>query len=104
MIDKTTAVQTVLNRLEKLECGDCLDMRTYKRNRSVLFVRNAPDRFLVIQNGFEVQRYENIPLGKMKKLIKLLLRKEFPRSTKIRLYALGRYDPSLHDELARKKI
>ena len=93
MIDKANAVETLLGRLKKLPLGHGLDMRTFKRDRGALFVRQGEDSFLVVQDGFEQQRHDNVPLGKMKKLIKGLLKKEFPRSTKIRLYALGECPP-----------
>ncbi|MCJ2164887.1 MULTISPECIES: hypothetical protein [unclassified Pseudodesulfovibrio] len=101
MIDKATALETVLRRLDKLPMGHAMDMRTYKRNRSVLIRRTGPDAFEVTESGFHEERFL-IPLSRMKKLLKGLLKKEFPRSTKIRLYDLGETGPDEHVE--RKKI
>lgn len=92
MIDKATALDTILQRLAKLEPGHCLDLRTYKRNRSVVIKKMGPDSLLVVEDGFEQARF-TVPMGKMKKTLKMLLKKEFPRSTKIRLYALGPCEP-----------
>lgn len=88
MIDKTTAMETVMRRLEKLPVGHAIDLRTYKRNRSVVIARTVPDAFDVVENGFAQGRFE-ATTGSMKKLLKTLLKREFPRSTKIRLYDLG---------------
>lgn len=101
MIDKATALATVLRRLDKLPLGHAIDLRTYKRNRSVVIRRAGADLFEVVENGYEVERFE-VPLSKMKKLLKGLLKKEFPRSTKIRLYDLGEADADIH--LERKKL
>lgn len=101
MIDKATAIDTVLAKLKKLPTGHAIDLRTYKRNRSIIIRRAEEDRFDVIQNGYEQERYSET-LKKMRKLLKTLLKKEFPRSTKIRLYNLGEAD--VEEEVKRKKI
>ncbi len=44
--------------------------------------------------------YVDVALDKLRKLLQTLLRKEFPRSTKIRLYLLG--PCNLNDETANK--
>lgn len=91
MIDKTNLIPTVLEKLKKLPRGNALDMRTYKRNRSVLFVRLSSRDFRIIQNGYEYREHR-VPLDKMGKFLKSILKKEFPRSNKIRLYDLGEFD------------
>ena len=101
MIDKATALQTVLRKLKKLPIGHAIDLRTYKRNRSVVIKRIGDDEFDVVEKGFFEDRFL-VPLSKMKKLLKGLLKKEFPRSTKIRLYDLGPVEADIH--ITRKKI
>jgi hypothetical protein len=101
MIDKVTAIDTVLTRLEKLEPGHCLDLRTYKRNRSVVIKKMDPDTFLLVRDGYGQERFE-VPLGRLKKTLKQLFKREFPRSTKLRLYTLGPCDPE--EKLARKTL
>lgn len=101
MIDKATAIETVLERLKKLPMNHAIDLRTYKRNRSVIIKRTEDDEFLIIQNGYEQARYTE-PFKKLRKLMKALLKKEFPRSTKIRLYNLGEADVEV--SVKRKKI
>lgn len=101
MIDKATAVETVLRKLKTLPVGHAIDLRTYKRNRSVVIKRTADDVFDVVEQGFHEDRFL-IPSAKLKKLLKLLLKREFPRSTKIRLYDLGEAEADVH--IKRKKI
>lgn len=101
MIDKATALQTVLQKLKKLPIGHAIDLRTYKRNRSVVIKRTGSDEFDVVESGFFEDRFL-VPLNKMKKLLKALFSKEFPRSTKIRLYDLGPAEADIH--IVRKKI
>ncbi len=104
MIDKSSSVSTILDRLDKLPLGHCLEIRTYKRNRRVLFHRAEKDAWNVLQDGFAKDLFENVALEKMRKLLQNLLRKEFPRSTKIRLYALGPCDPKETSTLERKVL
>lgn len=93
MIDKSSAISTILERLDKLPLDHCLEIRTYKRNRRVLFQRMDENTWDVHQDGFEKDFFEAVAQEKMRKLLQALLRKEFPRSSKIRLYALGPCDP-----------
>ena len=101
MIDKDKVLDTVLERLKGLPDGHYLDLRTYKRNRSVMIVKQGSDHLLVIQNGYERNRYR-IKTGKLSRLMKTLLKKEFPRSNKIRLYTLGPFEESEALNLKRK--
>jgi len=103
MIDKTAAIRTVRERLNKLPVGHYLDLRTYKRDRSVIIVKLEDDNFLVVENGFYQERFE-VGSRSLKGLLRTLLKKEFPRSNKVRLYSMGEYD---REEVAlrkRKKI
>ena len=88
MIDKATAIPAILRRLEKLPQGHAIDLRTYKRNRSVVIARTGPDEFDVAESGFHEERFR-VSADGLKKLLRLLLKREFPRSTKIRVYDLG---------------
>ena len=90
MIDKNKIIDTVCERIKKLPSVHYLDLRTYKRNRSVIIVRIAEEDLLVVENGFFKERYHSTP-DKLKKLLKTLIRREFPRSRKIRLYIMGEF-------------
>lgn len=88
MNDKTTIIPTVLERLRALKKGQCLDMRTFKRDRSVVIMCAGDDSFTVIERGFYEESWEGLSAEKIKRLMKTLLKREFPRSNKIRLYTL----------------
>ena len=88
MLDKGSALAAVLGRAEKLRAGQGLDLRTYKRDRSVAVVRLGADAFEVREDGFEQKTHLSDFKG-LKKLLKKLLKREFPRSRKIRLYPLA---------------
>jgi hypothetical protein len=88
MLDMASALPALLRRLDTLPLGHALDLRTYKRNRSVFVRRTGADVFDVAENGFRREDF-SVPFSGLKKLLKTLLKREFPRSTKIRVYYLG---------------
>ena len=90
MIDKTKIIDAVCERLEKLPIGHYLDLKTYKRNRTVIIVNKDEKKLLVIEDGYFKGKFK-IESDKLKKLLKTLLKKEFPRSKKIRLYTMGKF-------------
>lgn len=90
MIDKTKIIDTVCERLKKLPLGHYIDLKTYKRNRTVIIVKVNEKELLVIEDGYFTDRFL-IKSDKLKKLLKTLLKKEFPRSKKIRLYVMGKF-------------
>ena len=62
-------------------------------------VKKAEDNPLVMENGFFKERFEVKP-EKLRKVLKTLIKKEFPRSRKIRLYVLDKF---VEDEGLNKK-
>ncbi len=88
MHDKSTIIPLVMKRLGKLQNGQCLDMRTFKRDRSVMIVCTGSDNFTVFERGFHHEQWEAQSAEKIKRLLKILLKREFPRSNKVRLYIL----------------
>jgi hypothetical protein len=100
MIDKEKILDTVTERLENLPVGHYLDLRTYKRNRSVIIVKQSENNLLIIEDGFSKEKF-CINSEKLKKLLTTLLRKEFPRSHKIRLYVMGKF---VEEETPTRKI
>jgi hypothetical protein len=83
MLDKATAVQEVLRRLQKMDSGETLELLTWKKDRSLLLVRQERDKILVHERGFVDQEFR-VDFSKIKKLLKTLIKREFPRSHKIR--------------------
>jgi len=85
MIDKANAISSVTTRAARLPVGGGMDLRTYKRDRSVIITRTGDDGYEVVEDGFEQNRFE-VDGKELKKLLKTLMKREFPRSNKIRIY------------------
>jgi len=87
VIDKAGALPDLLSRLRKLDAGRGIMLLTYKRDRSVSVTRLAGDHYEVREEGFENATVQTDQAG-LKGLLRTLLRREFPRSNKIRVRAL----------------
>ncbi|SFR10517.1 hypothetical protein [Desulfoscipio geothermicus] len=103
MIDKNIFIKTLIEKAKKLPIGHYLDIRSYKRNRTVLLIKEEDDLFLVIEDGFFREEFR-VNLAKLKKLFKVILKKEFPRSHKIRIYTMGEYTETIAKSIKRKKL
>ncbi|MFW9996587.1 MAG: hypothetical protein ACFFD4_31370 [Candidatus Odinarchaeota archaeon] len=103
MIDKTNILSALLERLDKLPVGHHLDVRPYKRNRSVMVVRKSERMYEIIEEGFFSECF-SVEASKLKKTLRAVIKKEFPRSHKIRVYAMGVYSEEDSDSIERKKI
>ncbi len=87
MIDMAGAIPAILTKAKKLPVGHGLDLRTFKRDRSVTIRKTGEDSFEVIETGYDHNRFQSDHKG-LKRLLKTLLKREFPRSNKIRVYEL----------------
>ena len=103
MIDKTNIIPALLERLDKMPVGHHLDIRPYKRNRSVVIVRKTEAVYEIIEEGFFSERF-SVEVSKLKKTLRSVINKEFPRSHKIRVYAMGVYPEERSHNPERKKI
>lgn len=103
MLEVTALIPAVLAKLDKLPRGHALDLRTYKRNRSVIIRREDDENFLFVENGF-YQEHFTVSKDKVKKTLQKMLKKEFPRSRKVRVYDLGAWDEETDEVLPLKKL
>lgn len=91
MIPIENCVDDALRKLRRMDNGNCLDIRTYKRDRSVV-IEKDDDKFNVYENGFNKEEFKGLTEDELKKLLKTLCRREFPRSSIVRFYKLDRLD------------
>jgi len=86
MIDIASAIPTILTKLKKIPIDHYLDLQTFKKDRSITIIRQTEGEFQIIERGFHDDIF-SVKASKLKKTIKTLLKREFPRSNKIRLYS-----------------
>lgn len=88
MIDIGGAIPNILTRLKKTAIGHGLDLRTFKRDRSIAIRHIEQDVFEIKEDGFQIQTF-TIHRKELKKTLKTLFKREFPRSNKIRIYPIS---------------
>ena len=104
MIRKENIIDVIFKKLTTLPDGHYIDLRTYKRNRSVIIVKRTSAHVDVIESGFFNETFHHVQTNHLKKLLKNIIRREFPRSHTIRLYTMDHYQTGIADLVKRKKI
>lgn len=100
LVNIDSVLRTLLQKLNKLNPPQGIELLSYKRNRSIAVLLLDENNILVRERGYrdEEQIIEKSLLPNyMKKLIKY----EFPRSRKVRLYQV---ESPLELEKTRKKL
>jgi hypothetical protein len=83
MIDLGAALPAALSRLKRLPDGAVLELLTFKRDRGVA-VRKVGAGFEVREFGYRDETAAEDAAG-LKKRLRAILRREFPRSNKVHL-------------------
>lgn len=91
MIPIDNFIDDAIKKLKKMNTLNCLDIRTYKRDRSIL-IEKLENGYNLYEKGFDNQEFKEISEEQLKKLLKTIQRKEFPRSSMVRFYKLERRD------------
>ncbi len=101
MIQKENFRATVCQKAQTLKVGEYLDIRSYKRNRSVLLIK-LQNGYRLIENGFRKLQID-ANFNELKSVLKTIERIEFPRSHTIRIYKMDNFDET-HLNLKRKEL
>ena len=88
MINIDSALKQTVQMLKKMSPPAGLEVLSYKRNRAVVILRQASDRFLVEERGY-YQHSQTLSFEELEKNLRIIFRREFPRSRKVRVYRLG---------------
>ena len=86
-----------LRMLDRIEPPGGIELLSYKRNRSVAIICNQGGDYLVRERGYKEQEM-TVDRQQLPRLLKTLVKREFPRSRKVRLHKFQ--DPA---ELDRPK-
>lgn len=87
LVNIDSLLRITLQKLEKLSPPQGVELLSYKRNRSIGVFLRADGTFMVREYGY---REEEVTLDKdeLAKHLKQVIKYEFPRSRKVRLYNL----------------
>ncbi|WP_024613737.1 DUF1949 domain-containing protein [Clostridium sp. Ade.TY] len=103
MVSIDNFVLDSIKRLESLKPLNCLDIRSYKKNRKVI-IEKLEDSYNLYEDGFHKEEFYNLNIDKLKKLLKTIEKREFPRSNKLRFYILDSKDSSVCRANYREEI
>lgn len=96
MYAKESLIDQIIPRLKKLKFTEKILLTTYKRNRSLTILKIKEDTFLFEQRGYWEKSFE-VKEKKLSKKLKQVLREEFPRSHKVRVYFLKKEENILEN-------
>ena len=100
LVNIDSVLRNLLHKLEKLDPPQGIELLSYKRNRSIAVLLLDDKKILVRERGYRdaeqvVEKYL------LHKHLKSLIKYEFPRSRKVRMYQV---DNPLELDKVRKKL
>ena len=99
LVNIDSVIRSLLQKLEKLSPPQGIELLSYKRNRSVAVLLLGDNTFLVRERGYREEE-QVVEKERLQKCLKLLIKYEFPRSRKIRMYQVG--NPQDLEKLRKK--
>jgi hypothetical protein len=100
LVNIDSVIRSLMQRLERLKPPEGIELLSYKRNRSIAVLLLPDNNFLVRERGYR-EAEQVIDKAGLQKHLKSLIKYEFPRSRKIRLYQI---DNPMDLEKTRKKL
>ncbi len=100
LVNIESALRKVLQALKKTGQEKGLEILSYKRNRGVTVIKKDGDLYWVRERGY-LEQEVFVTHRELQRLLKSIMKREFPRSRKVRVYSL-----SCQDEVGvkRKKL
>jgi len=87
LINIQSAIQRVRQIVRKLEPPQGVEILTYKRNRGVTIIKIDDDTVSIQERGYEEKTFL-VEINDLAKQLKVIAKREFPRSRKVRVYQL----------------
>ena len=100
LVNIDSVLRNLLQKLEKLDPPQGIELLSYKRNRSIAVLLLDGEKILVRERGYRDEEQVVARAG-LSKCLKSLIKYEFPRSRKVRMYQV---DNPLELEKTRKKL
>lgn len=87
LVNIDSVIRILMQKLEKLTPPQGIELLSYKRNRSIAVLLIADNSFRVCVRGYREEEQVIDKTG-LQRHMKSLIKYEFPRSRKIRMYQL----------------
>ncbi|MDZ4994785.1 hypothetical protein GNF80_17795 [Clostridium perfringens] len=83
MVSITDFIDVALYTLKRIEINDKVNFKTFKKDRQVEIEKLEDGFFNVKEDGFDRKVFRNIDEKELKKSLKYIQKKEFPKSNKL---------------------
>ncbi len=100
LVNIDSVLRNLLQKLKKLDPPQGIELLSYKRNRSIALLLLEDGKILVRERGYRDDE-QIIEKAMLSKCLKTLIKYEFPRSRKVRMYQV---EDSMGLEKVRKKL
>lgn len=77
--------------LKACPIGGGIELMSYKRNRTIAVIRSSKESLRIKEKGYNVEEVA-IDYAQLDKKLKKMMKREFPRSRKIRLHKFNHED------------
>ena len=91
LINIDSVILNTLRELKKIQSPGGIELLSYKRNRTIAMLKRQDGDFLIREEGYETEEINASDTDLAKKL-KALIKKEFPRSRKVRMFKFSHPD------------
>ncbi len=88
LVNIDSVLRILLQKLDRLDCGQGIELLSYKRNRSIAVILQGDGKVLVRERGYRDDE-KTVTRDLLSRHLKSLIKYEFPRSRKIRMYQVG---------------
>ncbi len=102
MIHISKLTRTLMHEIDHLAQGHYLDVRCYKKDRAIYFIKEDENIYHIIEDGFKNNEF-HMTFQEIEPLLKKLIKREFPRSNQIHLDKMGVYNASSHKRINGNK-
>ncbi|MGL5414557.1 MAG: hypothetical protein ACRDAU_02730 [Clostridium sp.] len=84
MVDLSNFIDFTFIKLRRLGVDHGVSILTFKKDRKVSVMKRK-DSYDVIENGFFKETFKNLNEREVRRLLKSMIKKEFPRSNRLHL-------------------
>ena len=100
LVNIETALREAKRHLKNCQIGGGIEILSYKRNRTIALTKGTNQIIYVKENGYEKIEWKG-ELETISKKLKTAMKREFPRSRKLRLF---KFDDPIQLERIHQKI
>lgn len=88
LVNIASVIATTRRELKKIMVPGGIELMSYKRNRTIAIIRKDETTVEIRERGYLEQDIE-VSMDTLSKELKVLIKREFPRSRKVRLFKFG---------------